>query len=190
MCTAEAYGRQVHVALAEPLGDRRLVEAASGRVLPVFDGSSLRAPMWLPAGWELLSEGPGYPDPTSGRYWSQSWGEAQPAPVGDRCVPTSMPVTLVTGPVDLIERHPAAGLAAGTGPGTALEVGGHPAVLHVDETTGSAAEGSAVLVWSDGSTGHVLQTGPRCVGDETLPLDVLVRIAESVETVESVETAD
>jgi hypothetical protein len=55
------------VELNQPLGTRALVDGATGRVLPTFDGRTMLRPRWLPMGYALWYNSPDFDDP-SGRY--------------------------------------------------------------------------------------------------------------------------
>lgn len=74
VCPGVGYPRWVTVALAEPLGDRHLIDARTGAPRPAFDGSMLLEPSWLPEGWVLRGEGTGYPLADTSHVWSRGWG--------------------------------------------------------------------------------------------------------------------
>lgn len=74
LCPAVGYPRWVTVALAEPLGNRQLIDARTGAARPAFDGSMLLEPNWLPESWVLRGEGTGYPLADTSQVWSRGWG--------------------------------------------------------------------------------------------------------------------
>jgi hypothetical protein len=67
-CTAIGVSRTFVLTLPEPLGGRRVVDGAGGGARQVVDGSSLREPTYLPAGYR-----PGAGEPFKGSY-TQRWG--------------------------------------------------------------------------------------------------------------------
>jgi hypothetical protein len=56
ICGAVGYERSVAVGLPEPLGGRSVVDGATGKVRPVVDGSALRQPSSLPAGYRFARD--------------------------------------------------------------------------------------------------------------------------------------
>jgi hypothetical protein len=170
-CDDIGYSRLIEVQLREPLGERKLVEAQFGREHPVFDGSSLFEPTWLPDGMKLVSEQPGYPEPETARYWQRTWAEEREADADGNCVGTRPPVMVTQGPADLLERHPATGLKERE-PGT---------VRGVPATYASNDEGDmSDLRWVEDGTGIVLTSFRSCDRDTAMPHSTLVRIAESL----------
>ena len=158
-CNDAGYMRAIDVDLAQPLAGRRLVQVDGERERPVFDGSLLVEPSWLPDGWKLKFDGPGYPNPERVTSWARRWAADRPPPVGRRCIPTEAGILLTQGSKDL----PEAQRSIGDNPVRAHDLNGH---------TASYQEGgqppSARLSWSDGEHGFVLETQSGCEGD-TLP---------------------
>lgn len=170
-CDAMGHQRLIEVELAQAFGDRRLIEEQFDRQQPVFDGSELLEPGWLPGDWSLLYEGPGYPDPESAMYWSRTWGQPSPPPTDDHCTPSPTPVTLTQGPADLVERYP----SSGERPTDRYEVRGHEATYF----NGGSAHVTR-LAWVEGDRGRVLASDVRCVGDPPPSPELLVQIASSL----------
>ena len=85
-CDSVGHPRRLEVTLAAPLAGRQLTEQSSGSARPVFDGSQLLEPAWLPDGWLLRGEGVAYPLADTSQAWSRGWG----APGADpsACVPS------------------------------------------------------------------------------------------------------
>lgn len=170
-CTSEGHSRLIEVGLAQALGNRRLIEAQFGREQPVFDGSQLLEPGWLPADWSLLYEAPGYPEPESARYWRRTWGQPSPPPTDNHCTPSPTPVALTQGLADLVDRYP----SNGERPTDRYEVRGHQATYF----TGGSANVTR-LAWTEGDRGYVLASGDRCAGDAPPAAELLLRIADSL----------
>lgn len=181
-CHSIGYTRMIEVRLRDPLGDRALVEAQFDRQQPVFDGSRLYVPTWLPSGMRLVAEQPGYPDHERARYWQRTWAAAR-ADEPDRdgsCVAGPPPVTLTQGPLDLVDRHPVADATVDE----PTSVGGTAATYRSNER-GDMAE----LRWVQDGAGLVLSTHLGCDRDTPMPRSTLMRIAESLK-VESPTAAD
>lgn len=168
-CTEEGHFRTVQVDLAAPLGTRRLVEVQFDREQPVFDGSRLLKPTWLPDGFSLRHEGAGYPNPEAVTSWQRTWVGPGRAPDGDPC---QSPISLTQGPAALVEEYPSNGEQA----------------RRTDDVRGATASyydgGSAGVIrlaWTHGDEGFVLASMPSCVGDVPASEETLVRIARSLE---------
>lgn len=172
-CTAEGHFRSVEIDLAEPLGDRRLVEVQFERTRPVFEGSKLSEPAWLPSGWALLNEGPGYPDPESMSSWRRTWSGPQRPPKDNHCTPGDSAVMLTEGSADVTESYP----SNGEQPVRSHDVAGNSASYFEG---GSA--GVTRLSWVDADQGFVLASMPGCVGDTPASEEILLRIARSLTT--------
>ena len=170
-CEDLGYGREVVVELERPFGDRRLVEVQFDREQPVFDGSTLREPTALPEGWELLSEGPGYPDPETATSWSRTWGPPAPEPSDDRCTPAPAPVTLTQGPPAIVEQ-PA--------PNGERVVATHDVAGAEATYAESAVANTRRLTWVADGVGFVLTSGDRCAGDPPTTPELLLEIARSL----------
>lgn len=172
-CHAAGSFRHVEAQLAEPLGDRSVVEEHFARTQPVFDGALLAEPTWLPEGWTLMSEGAGFPEPERATSWMRTWGGAPPPPSEDgTCTPSDSPVTLTQGPVDAVELHPTGGQAVST-----HDVNGREATL---SEGGPSASGAVWLSWVDGPQSFVLMSGPSCSDEGTPSVELLVRVAEGL----------
>ena len=168
-CTDEGHFRTVQVDLAAPLGTRRLIEVQSDREQPVFDGSRLLEPTWLPDRFSLRHEGPGYPNPEEVRSWQRTWAGAGRASQGDPC---PSPISLTQSSAGLVEEYPSSGEQAG---GT-HEVRGATATYYDGGSVGVTR-----LAWTEGDEGFVLASMPSCVGDVPASAQTLVRIARSLE---------
>ena len=92
-CTMEAYARTTEVTLRRPLGQRVLVDGATGAEQRPFDGTTLLRPRTLPAGWDLRREGPGL-TMAGALSWSRTWGPPPEPPRNGTCAETVTPVTL------------------------------------------------------------------------------------------------
>lgn len=170
VCTLKGYTRLITLALTRRFGGRRLIDEQFGRQQPVFDGSQLAEPTWLPEGWSLLSEGPAYPKENAARYWVRTWGVPAPPSTGGHCTPTATPVALLQGPSDALEQYG----SNGEQPARRYEVRGHQARYFAG---GEASEKR--LAWAEGDQAFVLASRSRCLGDTPPSPEVLVRIAES-----------
>ena len=172
-CHSIGYSRMIEVRLRVPLGDRALVEAQFDRQQPVFDGSRLYVPTWLPRGMSLVAEQPGYPDHERARYWQRTWAATRPdEPDWDgSCVAGQPPVTLTQGPADLVDRHPVANATVGE----PTSVGGTAATYRSNER-GDMSE----LRWVQDGVGLVLSTHLGCDRDTPMRRSTLMRIAESL----------
>lgn len=170
-CTALGYHRTLVVSLRQPLGSRSLIDEQFNRTQPVFDGSTLADVGELPDRWQQLSEGPGYPDPLSARYWTQSWGEPPPAPKDSACAVSPSPVTLTQGPLDLLAKFPDNGEQSVS----TEDVHGQSAAYLLNPI-----QGIARLQWTENGMGFVLTSSPRCQGDAPASKDVLVQVARSL----------
>ena len=150
-CHLVGYFRTAAVTLDRPLGQRAVLDGSTGQELRPFDGDAVLRPRALPAGWELLREGPG-PDP-DGRSWSQTWGPPAGAPrAGVDCADLSGPVTLTQSPAPAGE-FPAVGDV--TVRGTAGDV-------DLDR-----AGGPIRLVWREAGQHLALDASRACA--DTLP---------------------
>lgn len=167
-CPLVGQARIVHVYLERPLGSRQLFDDTSDRLRPVFDGSRLLEPSWLPDGWSLLFESAAPSEPSSIPYWNRVWG----APSGGIDAPCGISqVVLTEGRADLPDvLHWLDESEAGR-----YTVGENEAIYFaggtVDETR---------LVWKADGMAHVLWSRPACLGDRSPSPDVLVHIANSL----------
>jgi len=170
-CNDMGHVRTLDIDLTQPLAGRRLVQVDVERERPVFDGSRLVEPSWLPDGWELTSERPGYPDPESVTSWARAWAGQRPPPVRGRCISTDTGLLLTQGSTDLLDKQ----RSIGDNPVRAHDVNGHLA---------SYQEGgqppSARLSWSDGERGFVLDAVPGCEGDAPASEEKLLRFARGL----------
>lgn len=171
-CTSEGHFRSVQVTLAEPLGARRLIEVQFDREQPVFDGARLLEPTWLPDGYALRTEGPGYPAPEEVRSWQRIWSGAERPPQDNRCAPGASPISLTQGSASLVEEYP----SNGEEPRRTHDVGGATATYYDGGTMGINR-----LAWTRGEEGFVLASMPSCADDTPAAEDTLVRIARGLE---------
>lgn len=163
-CRAMGFFRTVSATLGRPLGDRRLIDGATGQERRPFDASTLRRPGFLPAGWVLRNEGPGFDQPERSATWRRTFGPPALPPVENRCAETVAAVTVSQGP-------PAA-LPAG---GQPVTVHGMPGVVTHDPNSG------ATISWLErGQTLSVADT-PGCAGTPPTSVDLLLRIAEGLQ---------
>lgn len=172
-CTGVGHFRSVEIDLAEPLADRPLVEVQFERTQPVFEGSKLAEPGWLPPDWALLNEGPGYPDPQSMSSWRRTWSGPHRPPTDNHCTPGESAVMLTEGPADVTEHYP----GNGEQPVRSHDVAGNSATYFQG---GSA--GVTQLSWVDADQGFVLVSMPGCFGDTPASEEILLRIARSLTT--------
>ena len=176
-CTLVGYDRTATLDLGDPLGDRRLVNAADDRTVGIFDGSTLAVPSWLPDGFTLLHDGGGIRGEGGGVSWAQTWGEAVPAaPPTDRCRPGAGFVMLDQGPPPEPPPYP-----VGQPPvvGTTT-VHGQPADQTQERNGVTGAVAANHLTWTEGATLFALTSGASCDGDTPLGFDVLQRIADGL----------
>lgn len=168
-CTEEGHFRTVQVDLAAPLGTRRLVEVQFDREQPVFDGSRLLKPTWLPDGLTLRHEGAGYPNPEEVRSWQRTWAGPDRVSQGDPC---QSPISLTQGAAALVEEYPSLGEQARR----THDVRGATATYYDGDSVGVTR-----LAWTEGDEGFVLASTPSCVGDVPASEETLVRIARNLE---------
>jgi hypothetical protein len=166
MCTSLGYGRTARVTLRRPLGERRLVDGANHDPIPVFDGSTLLEPGWLPSGWSRLAEsgsGVGQPDSS----WTSAFG-ASDEPRRE-CPRVADGVRLIQGPVAAVDHV----MSQNQFPTVStLEVRGHTAEHGVDPQSQST-----VVRWQEGGQQIVLDGASGCSGVPGVDLDTLTRIA-------------
>ena len=163
-CTAVGYFRSVRVRLVRPLGGRAVVEAAFDRTQPVFDGSHLLRPTWLPRRYRLQYE--------TGREdtWTRTWGVPIPkeAATSNRCVPSRPTLELTEGPAAMLTNWRA----------NELTVDGNRPVRKTTGTLYRASDGHGLrLNWSEGDRGYSLATAARCVDDTPITEAQFLRIA-------------
>jgi hypothetical protein len=170
-CDSVGHFRTVIVSLQDPLGSRTLTEEQFSRSQPVFDGSTLADVGSLPAGWRSLTEGPGYPDPQSARYWSRSWGPTPAVPQGGRCTSSESPIVLTQGPADLIDRYP----SNGEQPVRVDDVHGQQATYLFNPTLQIGR-----LQWAERGQAFVVATMPGCLGDTPASEEELLTFARSL----------
>jgi hypothetical protein len=129
--------RAINVSLRAPLGDRALVDGATGRPLSWFDARRILHPAWLPAGFKLVWIGPGAP--------------FQPRVLG--CYERYESATgTFTGTLDIIER---VGQQAGSSGETPIRVNGHPGFAASDWISW---EEDGITFTITAATRHVLTT--------------------------------
>lgn len=162
-CTSIGYVRTASVRLDRPLGNRALVDGATGLQRSPFDGRTLLTARVLPDGWDLREEGPaGFDTPEPSARWRRRFGPPAVPPSGGRCADTVTPVT--------ISQSPDPGTP---GAGDVDVRGTRGTVVHDDA-------GAATLRWAEnGQTIEVAET-PACVGTPLGNVDLLRRIAEGL----------
>ena len=162
-CAAMGYFRTVSAKLGRPLGDRRMVDGATGQERRPFDTSTLRRPGFLPEGWSLRNEGPGFDQPERSATWRRTFGPPPLPPVNNQCTETVAAVTVSQGP------------SAPLQDGEVITVRGIPAVVSHGPNRG------ATITWLErGQTISVADT-PGCAGTPPIGIDVLLRIAEGLQ---------
>jgi hypothetical protein len=70
-CASDAKTATITVDLTQPIGDRQLIDGATGEQHNVFDGSTLAAPAWLPEGWTGGEIGTA---DAAAVTWTRNWG--------------------------------------------------------------------------------------------------------------------
>ncbi|MDQ4069316.1 MAG: hypothetical protein M3203_07585 [Actinomycetota bacterium] len=158
-CTTEGYQRAVVIELPGPIGERRIVDGATGRERRPFDGSTLLAPRALPQGWGLLAERPGFDGPEPSTSWLRTWGP-EPAP--------RAPGECADAPrVDLLQ-----GRGGALGPGEPVDVRGTTGVV-------TRPPGQVRLAWNEPGGRRELIGWRTCAGDP-VELDLLLGFAQSL----------
>ena len=100
VCGALGSPRTITVELDAPLGTRTVFDSFLDTARPVFDGSTLRDPQWLPDGWVLRGEGIAHPAIDPSQAWLRSWG---PPLLGSEC---SQGFSLVQGTPEAVAALP------------------------------------------------------------------------------------
>jgi hypothetical protein len=154
--------------LAHPIGDRSLIEEQFNRRQPVYDGSLLATPTWMPPGWRFRYES-GAPDRPGGQInsWFRAYGPDRPAPEQNRCTPGDPGLNLT---------QMSAQQYAG-GNGETQDVHGRPAVYSVNSQYGWV---SARLSWDERNQGFVIESTPGCMGDVPTSKETMLRLARSL----------
>jgi hypothetical protein len=160
-CPLAGYVRVVVVELGGPLGDRRVVDGATGRERRPFDGSTLLRPKELPAGWGLLGEGPGFDDPERSTSWVRTWGTSPTCPGAIR-------VDFLQGPEGVAEP-----VSAGS-PVDRIEVRGAQGVAV------SLPEGGVRLAWTEPGGWRQLTGIQPCSGSPPVDVAMLVEFARAL----------
>jgi hypothetical protein len=162
-CPAMGYFRTVSANLGRPLDDRRVLDGATGKERRPFDSSTLLRPSFLPGGWSLRIEGPGFDQPERSATWRRTFGPPPLPPIDNRCAETVAAVTVSQGPPALI---PAGG--------EPVVVRGMSGVVVNDPNSGPT------ISWVErGQTVSVADT-PGCAGTPPTGVDVLLLIAEGL----------
>lgn len=180
-CSSVGHFRTVEVPLDAPLGGRRLIEVQFDREQPVFDGSRLLEPGWLPEGFTLRTEGPGYPNPEQVRSWQRVWAGPQRPPRDGRCTPGDAAIALTQGDAVLVDEYP----SNGEQPRRTHDVGGATATFY-----DGGRMGVTRLTWIRGGEGFVLSSTPGCAGDTAASEEVLLRIARGLKPAHPKAVAD
>jgi hypothetical protein len=168
-CTFRGYGRLARVELDRSLGDRPLVDAATNEAVPVFDGSTLLHPTWLPAGWERASEG-GYTSDVFGSTWSRTF-RAPGERASNSCTDLNAIVWLAQGPPP----PPDLPLFDPTTVIDVVDVRGHTATRTFDLSSGTTS-----IRWTERRGAVVLDGYRSCPGASGVDLDTLTRIAQGL----------
>lgn len=190
-CTMEGHRRHVRVRLAEPLGDRRVVEAQYGRRQAVLRQPSATVG-WVPDGWREAPEGPSHWQPTvessteEGQRtlepherndetlaWMRSWAPEPPPAANGRCTPGAAGILLSEGPTAIARHTDAAGAEH-------HDVNGHQAT-YIHEGRGGEY-GTARLSWVAGDRGYIVETRTGCQGDTLSPVEEMLRFARAIRT--------
>lgn len=173
VCTYEGHHRTVKVSLQQPIGIRSLLIEPEGFVAPVFDGSILAMPGWLPDGWTLQRESGGHlAGPPPAATWLRIWGPPPLEPEGDQCAgadPT--PIALTQGPLALSESV----ATDATGEQSVHTVHGNEATYALDDTNTTAS-----LHWVEDDQSFVVTTFLACSTDTLTSQDTLLRFARAL----------
>ena len=170
-----AYGRSLTVTLAEPLGDRRLVDGATERQEIAFDGGRIPDATWLPDGWEQVSDLPADPHTGLVTAWQVGWGP--PRSSGTACGGDVSPVTLTVGSPDLLAQTWVTSFTV-VGPTT---VHGQPAEQARYQAGPPEHPSNETMVrWAEGSDAFVLRSSPSCAGDVPADFALLQQLADGL----------
>jgi hypothetical protein len=141
-----------------------MVDGTTGQERRPFDSSTLRRPGFLPAGWSLRNEGPGFDEPERSASWRCTFSPPLLPPLDNRCAETVAAVSVSQGPPALLP----------TG-GEPVTVRGIPGVVSDDPNSG------ATISWIErGQTISVADT-PGCAGTPPTGVDVLLLIADGLQ---------
>jgi len=165
-CESLGYQRNVTVKLREPLGQRAVLNAASGRPQRIFDGSRLATVGWVPPDFALVSEGAAYPMADTTKVWSRSW-VASTASSSPSCS-----ITFVEGDQSAVAALP-------TAMGGATFVGTHVVGDAQARFSASAERAAHQLTWQDARAAYAV-IGVSCGADEAA-LEVLLHVARGIE---------
>jgi hypothetical protein len=171
-CGAAGNPRRIEVPLAEPFGDRRLVEVQFDREQPVFPGHLLASPAWLPDDFGFAGER-GFMPHGGTISWIRTWAPPPVPDTGSACTPSRSMLELTQGPPDVVSPY---GIAGEGGSRSAHDVRGHEAVLTTDPEARLRR-----LAWVEGDQGFVAMSTPRCAGDEPISEEDLLRFADGLE---------
>jgi hypothetical protein len=163
-CQAMGYFRTVSAKLDRPLGNRRMIDGATGQERRPFDSSTLRHPGFLPSGWLLRSEGPGFDQPERSATWRRTFGPPTVPPVDNRCAETAAAVTVSQGPPALLP----------TG-GDAVKVQGLPGIVIHNPNNGET------ISWVERGQTISVADAPGCAGTPPTGVDVLLLIAQGLQ---------
>lgn len=183
-CHDLGHSRSASARLDEPLGGRRLVDAATGTPVVPVDGERLWSIGWLPEAYEPSWSGPAWA-PEGYVGWQSTFAVARPA-TGDPPGSDSDPDGAVRcapgrASIQVVQHQP---------PHTQPPVpSGERSVVSTHDVHGTTAEhiaddrpesGRAWLVWSGGGTSVQLGSSPACAGDERVPFEDLLRVARGM----------
>jgi hypothetical protein len=160
------HPRRLQVQLAGPLAGRTLIERNAGVAQPVFDGSALLEPAWLPDGWTFGGEGVAYPLADVSQAWSRGWVPEGADPF--TCAPA---FSVVQGSATAIQQIPD---VMGGGP----EIGSYDINGTTAVHTRNGERFVERLVWTSGDTA-VAVLATTC-GPDPVDLDSLLQFARSL----------
>jgi len=169
VCTLKGYGRSVTVQLERPLGHRPLVDAATNEAVPVFDGSTLLRPMWLPPGWRKTSDS-GWNSEIYGSVWGRTFGvRTAEEPTSCEAVPPRVYVSQGGRFPPGADRHPGSTVV------DVVDVRGFPAERLVESRSGSTA-----ILWEEPGGVVSVNGYATCADKPGVDLDTLTRIAQGL----------
>ena len=160
-CTTEGHHRAVVVELRRPVGERRIVDGATGRTRRPFDGRALLHPRTLPQGWGLLAERPGAGQPEPSASWVRTWGP-EPAPRGPGECVDALRVELLQGPRAAVDA-------------------GEPVAVRGTAGVVTRSPHHVRVAWTDPGGRRELMGSRTCAGGVPVDLDVLLPFAESLQ---------
>ena len=155
-CDTKQYAVSLDVPLSNPIGSRRVVDAANQSVYTVFDSSRLLSPVSLPADWELIAEGATSPE-GGGTGWTRKWGLPRIGASSETCA--SGPSNLVLAQLPVVPDQ-ASALANES---ETIDINGVPGTFKPGQFGGSGS-----LVWTTNDW-HLALTAEAVCADDTKP---------------------